>query len=281
VIAPLNNERHIWLTQKSVLNRQSPHAAGLHAWWHMSSSAGQTFVDEPLQHAYGSIPTGGNVFWNSVPEYGTALSFAGPTGFSPNYLSVTNINFAAPLSIAIWCRPGFTNGTGPQAFAKLLSKTHTTPGSDPYGLVMLGTTNTSPARWNIDLSTGIAGSLASAASTSSLQQDVWTHVAFTYESTALRLYVNGVLETSTATTLVIGSNNILPTFGTHGTDIISDSRWRGDILEARWYGRALHDAEMWQLYDPATRWDLYAPVMAAPWARGAAMVAQPHVQVIA
>ena len=74
---------------------------------------------------------------------------------------------------------------------------------------------------------------------------VWTHLAVTYDGTTLRLYVNGVLRSSTAASggiaastapLRIGGNTV---FSVPGTEYFA-----GLIDEVRIYNRALSAAEI-------------------------------------
>jgi uncharacterized repeat protein (TIGR01451 family)/CSLREA domain-containing protein len=75
-----------------------------------------------------------------------------------------------------------------------------------------------------------------------LTNNVWQHVAATYNGTALRIYVNGVERASTPASgainitndpVVIGRNVVIPSFA-----------WHGAIDEVSFYNRALPQAEL-------------------------------------
>jgi hypothetical protein len=85
------------------------------------------------------------------------------------------------------------------------------------------------------------------------------HIGFTYDGT-LRLYVNGVQESST-------SDSSTMEYYTDNPDIVEGDSYTGGscfdgiINEWRVYNRALSPSEVWRLYDQLTRWEIYTPSM--------------------
>lgn len=247
MLVPLATDRGYWIAAAAA-SRVGWQARGLGGWWNTRYAVLDTIFDHSRgQHATQRAAT--SPFYDFDPQYGPVIYF-NVAGYDAPAL-----NFSAPLTLAVWCRPGFTNATGTRAFGKLLSKPHTTPTSDPFALLSLGVDNANPAHWTGGISTGLGGSSVGVTSTSVLTLDTLTHVAMTYDGSNLRLYVNGVLEHTVATSLSIGTNSMALNFGCHA-NVTANNRWFGIIQDIRWYERVLNDAEMLQLVDPATRWDL-------------------------
>ncbi len=82
-------------------------------------------------------------------------------------------------------------------------------------------------------------------STTSPQEDVWYHVAGTYDGEDLKIYVNGVMENSTNWSGSINTSNAPLVFGNR---IWGDRGFDGIIDEIGLWGRALTDAEIEELY---------------------------------
>ena len=131
MLAARETEQRWWQAPRPGINWRSAQAAGLLAWWPCRGSAGQSQLDELCQRAVGSFGLG--VDWTPDPLYGAALRF---TGTTQGYSMLPVLNFAAPLTLAAWVRPDFANATGQRAFAKILSKAHSSL-ADPYALVGL------------------------------------------------------------------------------------------------------------------------------------------------
>ena len=75
----------------------------------------------------------------------------------------------------------------------------------------------------------------------------WMHVAATYDGTTMRLYINGVLESSLANHSTIATNSLPLTIGAQ--DGTTASRWfMGWMDDARVYNRALSLAEIQALF---------------------------------
>jgi len=75
----------------------------------------------------------------------------------------------------------------------------------------------------------------------------WMHVAATYDGATMKLFVNGVLESSLAATVPISTNDLPLTIGAQ--DGTTASRWFwGALDDARVYNRALEASEIQALY---------------------------------
>ncbi len=245
------------------LNQESPQAAGLVMWAPIRISQRTDFVRDVLGTGYyGTGNNGGvtaeGIIWTTDPEMPAAL-FTSNTGWFVS-VSYSPISLSgSSMTLAAWVRPAFANGTGSNAFAKIICQPATNTGADPFIIYAVGTDNSSPARFVADISTGTAGTQRTATGTTTLVASALYHVAATYDGAALRLYVNGQLEASTATTIAIGDTNKTTNLFIQGTSNNANNIWRGTLLDARIYRVAKEAAEVHQMYAPDTRWDLYLP----------------------
>ena len=86
----------------------------------------------------------------------------------------------------------------------------------------------------------LSGGYRTVWSTPALPVNAWSHVAYTYDGTALRLYLNGALAGSTAASGTLPTSSTPMTIGyTYG------GGFGGPIDEVRLYGRGLSAAELW------------------------------------
>ena len=77
------------------------------------------------------------------------------------------------------------------------------------------------------------------------QDSVWTHAVGTYDGTDLKLYVDGVLKTTTNSSGTLGSNSLGITIGSTNDNLYFDGR----ISQARIYSSALSASEVLQNYN--------------------------------
>src|SRR5262249_25131506 len=108
-------------------------------------------------------------------------------------------------------------------------------GDDNYYLASTTTTNSRPA-------IGVRNpNRTKAFGTANLALNTWTHLAATYDGTTLRLFVNGMLVSSVATSgPIITSTNQLQI----GGDSIYGQYFQGRIDEVRVYNAALSAAQI-------------------------------------
>jgi hypothetical protein len=91
----------------------------------------------------------------------------------------------------------------------------------------------------------VAGANRTVTGTSATAANAWTHLALTYDRTAIRLYVNGVLVRSTARTgAVATSAGPLRIGGNSRGELFT-----GQLDEVRVYNRALTAAEVVTIRD--------------------------------
>ena len=101
--------------------------------------------------------------------------------------------------------------------------------------------------------TDAAGAFASVVSTSALSTNLFQHIALTYDGTALKLYVNGVLNGTTATTLTPVVNARPVTIGAWQSVSAGEiQHWAGLIDEVEIFSRALTATEVGNIYNAGT-----------------------------
>ena len=81
--------------------------------------------------------------------------------------------------------------------------------------------------------------------TEEYQDSVWTHAVGTYDGTDLKLYVDGVLKTTTNSSGTLGSNSLGITIGSTNDNLYFDGR----ISQARIYSSALSASEVLQNFN--------------------------------
>ena len=86
----------------------------------------------------------------------------------------------------------------------------------------------------------------SAAGTSSVPTDEWTHIAGTYDSTAIKVYINGQLDAETANNEGLFASDVPVWIGGYGpnADFGSNRHFPGVIDEVRFWKGALTEAEI-------------------------------------
>jgi chitodextrinase len=190
--------------------------------WSFDAGSGTTAADSS---GNGNAGTLNGATWQSSGRFGGALSFDG-AGDNVSIADSASLDLTNASTLEAWVYP-----TSAPAYAGVVAKERA-GGGLPYGLEAAsglpdGYVNT--------------GSNATAASSSALPLSSWTHLAQTYDGTAVRLYVNGALAASTsASGSLLNSSDPLRIGG--------DQTWgewfAGRIDEVRIYSRALSQSEI-------------------------------------
>jgi hypothetical protein len=199
-------------------------AAGVVAAYAFSDGAGTTVRDSSGNANNG---TAANATWSTAGKTGGALSFNG-TSSLVTVPDSASLDLTTGMTLEAWVRPTAT-GT---AWRTVLFKEQA--GGMVYSLYANQQTNRPVGQVNI-------GGEQNAVGTAAVPLNAWTHLAVTYDGAALRLYVNGTLVTTTATSgaiptstgaLRIGGNTIWP-------------EWYAGLLDdVRVYNRALTAAQI-------------------------------------
>ena len=189
-----------------------PATAGLVAAFAFDEGSGTTVAD---QSGNGNNGTLANTTWAATGKYGKALSFNG-TSSRVTVPNSASLQLTTGMTLEAWVNPT----TVTNAWRDIIEK-----GNDNYYL--MGTTDHSirPGGGGI-----VGGSYGEAFGTAALAVNTWTHLAFTYDGSNLRLYVNGALVatqaktgaiTSSTSALTIGSD---PFYGQYFSGMIDDLR---------------------------------------------------------
>lgn len=165
-------------------------------------------------------------------KFGKALSFDGENDYV-NALHSASLMVTTNLTLSCWFNTQKLN-----AYQQLLAKRSGGGGTKGYGLLILFDNKISGV---IDDGTGAN----TTTSTTTVTAGVWYHVAFVRDNGVQRLYVNGVLETTTTYSIGDISNTEPLRIGARG-DLLS---WfEGIIDEVRIFNRALSTDEILNLY---------------------------------
>lgn len=219
------------------LNRKSPQAYGLEAWF-PGQACGNSPVLRDLTGNGHDADKSSNNYWLNNPEMGYGAT--GTTSNSDWVLrrTITNTQYE-PWSITFWgivtawlgeYAPVFGNRNSSGNFACIYW--------DTYGTRL---------RVRIDTSAGTDVNVT-------IALDTLYHIAICHTGTEYSVFINGVYQTTS------GSSDGVYTWRVIGGAGDNSFQWIGSIFDARFYNRILSASDVWQQYDPATRWELYRPV---------------------
>jgi hypothetical protein len=208
----------------TVSNTAPPPPTGLVASYNFDAGTGTTLADTSGTGNNGTI-TGAT--WSTAGKTGGALSFNGTS----NYVQVADSNsldVTTAMTLETWVFPTAL-GT---AWRTVLFKT--TAGGMVYSMYANQDTTRPIGQVNI-------GGERSAVGTAALPLNAWSHLATTYDGAAVKLYVNGTLVATTATT-----GNIPTSTGVlrMGGNAIWGEWFAGLMDDVRIYNRALTQAQI-------------------------------------
>jgi len=251
------SQRPLW---PFTINRNSPQADGLIAWWPFAPPGGDTLYDLSGNNNHGTLT-------NMTPESdwianklfgGLALDFDGVDD-GVNAGSDTSIDniFIGGGTITAWIMPR-TIGEG--NFGRIVDKSSSTLSADGYGLLLKDSVN--PL---LRFGRGWTGAMGGwDTPTDSIVLNAWQHVVVTYDEALAGnnplMYINGVSQTVNTTDTPSGSpqsdaaqNLFIGNF--------SDTRtFDGLIDDVRLYNHVLTAKEVALIFNQSTRWDLHYPL---------------------
>jgi hypothetical protein len=223
------------------LNRRSPQAKGLFAWWPVLRDGLKLRDLSGRGSRHGTLTNGPT--YAACPLGGVALSFDGTDDQVVGPLD-SNLASVSGTTWTFWVKvTASTSG----AYLKVGSD------SDGFG-VGIGLADfdnngndiiylREGVEWHVSSSDWVAG---------------WNHCAVVHNSAGM-VYVNGVL------VLDSGGTPNTPTgssFYLGGYEPVGFSRYVAcEIADVRFYSSPLSAMEIQALYDPATRWELYHPLV--------------------
>jgi hypothetical protein len=201
-----------------------PPPSGLVAAWGFNEGAGMSVADASGK---GHVGTVSSTSWSTSGKFGGALSFNG----SSSWVTVADANdldLSSALTLEAWVRPSvlgsgwrtvvFKERSGGMVYSLYANQS----AGRPVGQVWLG------AEQNAVGSAGLA-------------LNAWSHLASTYDGSMLRLYVNGVLVSSSAVSGSMAASSGVLRIGGNG---VWPEWFAGLIDEVRVYNRALSASEI-------------------------------------
>jgi hypothetical protein len=201
-----------------------PAPTGLVAAYGFDELAGTTAMDAS---GLGHTGTIAGATWSSAGRFGRALSFDGANAVV-TVADAAALNLTNGMTLEAWVRP--TVPVPPRTVILMKER----PGGLVYALYAAngGGRPTGYVR---------LGSDVAAAASTALAPNTWTHLAVTFDGSALRLFANGVLVRTTA-----GAGGIAPSAGPLkiGGNAVWGEFFAGLIDEVRIYNRALSAAEL-------------------------------------
>ncbi len=207
----------------TVTNGPPPPPPGLVAAYGFSEGSGTTTAD---QSGLGNVGAISGAAWTAAGRFGNALSFDGTNDWV-TVPDAASLDVTAGMTLEAWVRP-----TALGSWRTVLLKEQ----PSYYAYALYGDTGT-----NVPSGNAFIGGDVDVRAPAALALNTWTHLAATYDGTALRVYVNGTsvaqelitgpIATSTGP-LRIGGNNVWPEW------------FQGQIDEVRVYNRALTAAEL-------------------------------------
>jgi glucose/arabinose dehydrogenase/PKD repeat protein len=198
-------------------------AGGLVAAYAFNEGSGTSAAD---LSGSGNAGTVAGATWTTQGRYGNALSFNG-TSAKVTVADSASLHLTSGMTLEAWVNPSSVTS----AWRDVLVK-----GNDDYYLMGTSSPSSLPAG-----AATTAGTKKRAFGTSSLAPNTWTHLATTYDGTAVRLYVNGIqVSSSPATGTIATSASALQI----GGDSLFGQYFAGSIDEVRVYNVALSAAQI-------------------------------------
>lgn len=193
--------------------------AGLVGYWDLDEGSGTVAADSSGKGNHGTLKNGPT--W-TTGRIGGALDFDGTN----DYVNIGNIlsSGASQLTVAAWVK---RNSSGDD---RIIAKSASTSPSDPSYIFSLSASQS-------QIGMRLTGTRFWAEG--GISNDVWQHLAFTYDGSMIRLYVDGVEIASTPKTGAIPASNVTAVIGNNDPGL-NDRYWDGLIDEVRIYERALN-----------------------------------------
>ncbi len=251
------SQRPLW---PFIVNRYSPQAEGLIAWWPFAPAGGDILRDLSDNLNHGTLTNmEPGTDWVSNPVLGShSLSFDGVN----ELVNVGDIDILDGLGAASWVL--WLNRTGDGEDDSFISKW----------------TDGSSTTFSFELDTGGDGQFFIAQSSTSLGQafgllpagavslNQWHHFAIVFDGSGatdadrFKFYLNGSQVTLTYPgSELIPSSLFASTADFEIAGFTDQARfWPGEIADVRIYNRALTAAEAHEMWSPSTRWDLAYPL---------------------
>jgi hypothetical protein len=206
--------------------------SGLAGYWKLDEGSGTSAVDSSINGSTGTL-TGGPTW--TTGQVGGAVDFDGTDDYI-NLGSPAALDIRGSITMSAWVKTDVLNTT--QAIFSVGTR------------ACCGTENYLHINWNAGGGTYrfifASFGVASVSSSSNLSSGVWYHVVGTWDGATRKIFINGVLDGSTAQTSQ--PTDYLNAVIIGGGEAGNGPYFNGSIDETRIYNRALSDNEVAQLY---------------------------------
>jgi hypothetical protein len=201
-----------------------PPPSGLVAAYGLNAGSGSVVADGSGSGNGGTVS---GAVWTAAGKFGGALSFDGVN----DWVTVNDsgsLDLTGAMTLEAWVRPSALGGMWRTVVFK----------ERPGGMVYSLYANQDTSR---PVGQVFIGSERNAVGSASLPLNAWSHLAATFDGSSLRLYVNGVLVSTTAVTgSMVASTGVLRL----GGNSVWSEWFAGVIDEVRVYSRALTQAQV-------------------------------------
>ena len=201
-----------------------PTPTGLVGAWGFGEGGGNVTADAS---GNGNVGTVTNAAWTPAGRHGGALSFNGANSLVRVQAS-PSLNVGAALTVSAWIRPLAAQNWWKAIVQREVDAyfLHASSDAGPLRPAAGGT---------------IGGSVPYITGPAANPVDAWTHLALTYDGSALRMYVNGTLASSRPTTGTVQSTSNPLSIG---GNLPYGEYFQGLIDEVRVYNRALSQTDI-------------------------------------
>jgi len=174
---------------------------------------------------------------------GAALQFNGTSTCTVTLPEDPRIK-STDMTFSAWIKPVFNSGSASQYI--VFTKNIASSNFEAYALAL----NSSGS---FIATKGDNGAVASAFGTVTINSNTWHHVAFTFNASEIRLYVDGNLDLTVSSTITAGYQTGKKVILGGSAESAFDLPYNGAMDNVRFYNRVLSASEISQLYtqDPA------------------------------
>ena len=209
-------------------------SGGLVAHYEFEEGNGTTTGDSSLNNNLGTLFNGTSF---TTGYYGGGLNFDGVDDFVEIPLD-PSLDITEEITLSAWVNP---SATGQSQATRFISKRTTPGGSDVYAIGF----------WTSSLNPFFritSGDIeTNRIATNTIPLNTWSHIIGTYDGTTMRLYINGVEDTSVSKTGLIDLSTIEVHLGDRKGEALN-RRFNGTMDDVRIYNIALNATEVMDLY---------------------------------